>query len=85
MEKEGATFLVGKSVEALKGDGGAVKSVVIEGEEIPADIVVISKGMLPNADLAKSAGIETGDTGGIVTDQFLHVKSSVSVTHLNLL
>jgi len=74
VEKEGATFFVGKSVEALKGDGGAVKSVVIEEEEISADIVVISKGMLPNADLAKSAGIEVGETGGIVADQFLHVK-----------
>lgn len=74
VEKEGATFFVGKSVEALKGDGGAVKSVVIEKEEISADIVVISKGMLPNADLAKSAGIKVGETGGIVTDQFLHVK-----------
>ena len=74
VEKEGATFFVGKSVEALKGDGGAVKSVMIEEEEISADIVVISKGMLPNADLAKSAGIEVGETGGIVTDQFLHVK-----------
>ncbi|MHC1599199.1 MAG: FAD-dependent oxidoreductase [Candidatus Methanospirareceae archaeon] len=74
LEKEGATFIVGKSVDALKGDGGSVKSVVVEGEEIPADIVVISKGMLPNVDLAKNAGIEIGETGGIVTDQFLHVK-----------
>jgi NADH oxidase (H2O2-forming) len=74
LEKEGATFVTGKSVDALKGDGGAVKSVVVEGEEIPADIVVISKGMLPNADLAKDAGIKIGETGGIVTDQFLHVK-----------
>ncbi len=74
LEKEGATFVTGKSVDALKGDGGTVKSVVVEGEGIPADIVVISKGMLPNADLAKDAGIKIGATGGIVTDQFLHVK-----------
>jgi len=74
LEKEGVEFIFGKSVDSIKGDGAKVKSVVVGGEEIPADVVVISRGMLPNADLAEKAGIEIGETGGIVTDQFLHVK-----------
>lgn len=45
-----------------------------EEEEIPADVVVIAKGMRPNVDLAKEAGIEIGETGGIITDGSMHVK-----------
>ena len=81
MEKEGVEFLFGKSVDAIKGEGGKVKSVMTNGEELPADIVVICKGMLPNTDLAKRAGIEIGETGGIVTDQLLHVKKNGKYVH----
>ncbi len=74
LEKDGVEFILGKRVDSIRGDGSKVTSVVIEGDEIPADIVVIAKGMLPNSGLAEKAGIEIGETGGIVTDQFLHVK-----------
>lgn len=74
LEKDGIEFAIGKRVDSISGDGSKVKSVVIEGDEIPADIVVIAKGMLPNSGLAEKAGIEIGETGGIMTDQFLHVK-----------
>ena len=45
-----------------------------EREEIPADIVVISRGMIPNTELAEKAGLQIGETGGIVTNQYLQVK-----------
>ncbi|MCJ7445813.1 MAG: FAD-dependent oxidoreductase, partial [Methanotrichaceae archaeon] len=50
------------------------ESVVVGGEEIPVDIVLISTGMLPDVDLAKKAGIEIGESGGIVTDQAMRIK-----------
>ncbi|MHC1636217.1 MAG: FAD-dependent oxidoreductase, partial [Candidatus Methanospirareceae archaeon] len=81
MEKEGVEFLLGKSVDAIKGEDGKVRSVMANGEELPADIVVICKGMLPNTDLARKAGIEIGETGGIVTDQLLHVKKNGKYVH----
>ena len=74
LAKEGLEFVLGQNVEAILGDGAEVKAVVVGGKEIPADIVVISSGMLPNSELAEKAGLELGETGGIVTDQFLHVK-----------
>ena len=76
LEKEGIKFIFGRNVESIKSDGAKVRSAVVDGEEIPADIVAISRGMLPNSELAKKAGIEIGETGGIVTDQFLHVKKN---------
>ncbi|MGB2842669.1 MAG: FAD-dependent oxidoreductase [Halobacteriota archaeon] len=79
LEKQGIRFILErKEITGLKGDGGRVKSVVIsdggEEEEIPADVVVIAKGMNPNTQLAKDAGIETGESRGIVTDSVMRVK-----------
>ena len=55
-----------------------MKSVVIgEGataKELPADVVVIARGMKPNTKLAADADIETGERGGIVTDSAMYLK-----------
>ncbi|MBA7516801.1 putative NADH oxidase [subsurface metagenome] len=79
LEKQGIKLILErKEITALKGDGGRVKSVVIgnggEEEGIPADVVVIAKGMNPNTELVRDAGIETGESRGIVTDSVMHVK-----------
>jgi len=78
LEKKGIGFILeNKPIAALKSDGKRVKSVVIgkgDGREIPADIVMVAMGMRPNTKLAGEAGIETGGTGGIVTDNSLHVR-----------
>jgi len=80
LQKKGIDFILEKKpITALKADGTRVKSVVIGqgGEmEVPADMVVVSMGMRPNTKLAVEAGIETGDTGGIVTDNSLHVRKN---------
>ncbi len=75
-EKHGIRFILErKEITGVKGDGGRVRAVIVgEGEEIPADVVVIARGMKPNVELALDAGIETGESGGIVTDRALHVK-----------
>ncbi|RZN13914.1 MAG: pyridine nucleotide-disulfide oxidoreductase [Methanosarcinales archaeon] len=72
LEKMGVKFALGRKINAIKGSG-VVKSVTIDGEEIPADIVEISTGVKPDVDLARKAGIVTGEKGGIVTDRFMHV------------
>ena len=71
------TFIFGKPVSAIKGDQ-KVESVIVEDEEIPADIVLISAGMRPNVDIAMKAGIATGESRGIVTDRSLRVKKGKS-------
>jgi len=80
VQKKGIDFILdNKPITALKADGTRVRSVVIGqgGEtEVPADMVVVSMGMRPNTRLAVEAGIEIGDTGGIVTDNSLHVKKN---------
>ena len=67
------TFIFGKPVAAIRGEE-RVESVIVGGKEIPADIVLISAGMRPNVDIVKQAGIELGESGGIVVDRSLRVK-----------
>lgn len=80
LEKDGLRFILDRrEITAIKGKNGWVKSVVIgateaEQEEIPAEIVVIGKWMVPETDLANDAGIEIGEAGGIATDRSMHVK-----------
>lgn len=85
MEKDGIRFILDKrEITAIKGHEGRVKSVVIGGEEgekeeIPADIVIIGKWMLPEVDLAWEAGVDIGESGGIVTDRSMHVKKGEGI------
>ncbi|GAH82401.1 unnamed protein product, partial [marine sediment metagenome] len=71
------TFIFGKPVSAIKGNQ-QVSAVIVGEEEISADIVLISAGMRPNVDIAMKAGIETGESRGIVTDRSLRVKKGKS-------
>lgn len=45
--------------------------VLGSGEEIPADVVVAAVGVRPASELARSAGLEVTDNGGIVVDSQL--------------
>jgi len=72
LDKE-VTFMLGRTVRALRGEQH-VTSVLVDDEEFPADIVLISAGVRPNVDIARAAGIAIGESGGIVTDPALRVK-----------
>lgn len=71
------TFILGKTVDAIRGRG-RVESVLAGGEELPADIVLLSAGMRPDIDLANDAGIDIGESGGIVTDRALRAQKGGS-------
>jgi NADPH-dependent 2,4-dienoyl-CoA reductase/sulfur reductase-like enzyme len=63
-------FRLGAGVSALvdNGSGGVSAVALADGTELPADMVVIGIGIIPNTELAESAGAESAD--GIVTDEF---------------
>lgn len=52
--------------------------VLKSGKVLPADIVILGLGVRPNTDLAKTAGVEIGQTGGIRVDEFMRT----SVEHI---
>ena len=69
MERLGVKVLLGKSTAAILGNGSVDGVRFTDGEEIPADMVVIAAGIRPNSALAREAGLEVNR--GIVVDDFM--------------
>ena len=75
--EHGVQFRFGESVSELRGPGtdGAVGEVIIStGEALPADIVVVGIGVVPNTGLAVDAGLEVGN--GVVADAALRTSDA---------
>lgn len=65
--KRGVEFICDAQVSALKGEGGRVTGVELaSGEVIACDSALIGIGVIPNAEIAAVAGLETGN--GIEVD-----------------
>nr|WP_183015831.1 FAD-dependent oxidoreductase [Achromobacter sp. UMC46] len=69
LEARGLTFLLGRQTQAiLAGDDGRVRALrFADGQEIPADLVVMAAGVRPNTELAERCGLHV-DRGVVVTD-----------------
>jgi 3-phenylpropionate/trans-cinnamate dioxygenase ferredoxin reductase subunit len=66
LEEHGIEIHGGNELERFEGSDGRVSKVVTKsGKELPAECVVIGAGVGPDVMLAKSAGLEIGDAGGV--------------------
>jgi 3-phenylpropionate/trans-cinnamate dioxygenase ferredoxin reductase subunit len=66
LEEHGVGVHGGDALGRFEGAGGRVTKVVTEkGLELPADAVVIGAGAVPDVMLAKAAGLELGEAGGL--------------------
>ncbi|QGY05740.1 pyridine nucleotide-disulfide oxidoreductase [Methylobacterium mesophilicum SR1.6/6] len=66
----GVRFLFGAGVTAILGRDGRVAGVALaDGRELPADLVLVGIGVLPNRELAVAAGLPAED--GVRVDAFL--------------
>jgi 3-phenylpropionate/trans-cinnamate dioxygenase ferredoxin reductase subunit len=66
LEQHGIEVFGDDELERFEGSDGRVRSVVTKaGKELPADLVVIGAGVTPDVSLAKAAGLEIGDAGGV--------------------
>lgn len=69
LTSHGVHVHTGASVEAILTNGDAVRAVkTSDGAETPADLVLLSIGVVPNSELAAAAGLELGVKGSIVVD-----------------
>jgi 3-phenylpropionate/trans-cinnamate dioxygenase ferredoxin reductase subunit len=66
LEQHGITIHGGQEVERFEGDGERVTKVVTKaGLELDCDFVVVGIGVTPDVSLAKAAGLEIGEQGGV--------------------
>ncbi len=65
-ESHGVRLHRGVAVTAFRGNG-RVEAAIVGDSEIPADLVVVGVGVLPNVELARHAGLACDD--GIVVDE----------------
>jgi 3-phenylpropionate/trans-cinnamate dioxygenase ferredoxin reductase subunit len=76
LERLGVQLHAGEALGSFSGDGERVTSVVCEsGLTIDTDVVVIGAGVHPETMLAKAAGLEIGERGGILTDANLRASA----------
>lgn len=68
LRDKGVRLMLGKSIDHISNNGKL--AVLSTGEELEADIVLLSIGVRPNNELAKEAGLELSQRGGIMVDEF---------------
>lgn len=72
----GVRLHLGEPVEGFDtSPDGHVTAVRTRDGALPADLVVLGLGVRPATGLAEDAGIETGPTGGIVTDRRMRTRA----------
>jgi 3-phenylpropionate/trans-cinnamate dioxygenase ferredoxin reductase subunit len=66
LREHGIDWVANDGLARFEGAAERVQRVVTEsGRELPADVVVMGTGVVPDVMLARSAGLELSDTGGI--------------------
>ncbi|MFN8201321.1 MAG: FAD-dependent oxidoreductase [Solirubrobacteraceae bacterium] len=75
LEREGVSFVGGDALAGFGGDDeGRVTTVLTSaGRSLPAQMVVVAAGAVPDVMVAKGAGLEIGPLGGVRCDAALRV------------
>jgi len=69
----GVALHLSTGVDSVRGAGRAEEVVLADGTRLPADVVVMGVGAAPRVELARAAGLETGD--GVLVDRHLRASS----------
>ncbi|WP_303859961.1 FAD-dependent oxidoreductase [Alkalibaculum bacchi] len=71
MEDKGIKLILEDGVKEFRSEGDKTIVVTSKGREIVSDLVLLSIGIKANSQLAKDAGLELNDRGGIVVNEYL--------------
>lgn len=56
----GIRIITGEDVISWEGEGTLTGAGLRSGKSVPCDLAIVGKGVTPNVDLARAAGLETG-------------------------
>ncbi|MDY5742328.1 MAG: FAD-dependent oxidoreductase, partial [Lachnospiraceae bacterium] len=87
LQEKGVTLLLSTGISGIKDDGRTV--VLSSGENLPADMTLLSIGVRPNTGFLTGSGIELNARGGVLVDERLQtgvpdiyaVGDMIEVTH----
>ncbi len=72
VRSKAANVITDVKLAGFVGENGRLKAVRLEnGTELPCELAVLAIGVIPNIGLAQAAGLEIGETGGILVDEYL--------------
>jgi 3-phenylpropionate/trans-cinnamate dioxygenase ferredoxin reductase subunit len=72
LQEHGITLHGEDALARFEGSDGHVRTVVTErGLKLEADAVIMGVGAVPDVSLARAAGLELGESGGVLTDSRL--------------
>jgi nitrite reductase (NADH) large subunit len=69
VEELGVTLHLGAATAAVTGPDAVSGLELADGSHVDADLVVFSAGIRPRDALARGAGLEVGERGGVVVDE----------------
>ncbi len=70
LEAEGINLILSDGVKAFHGGALASEVELSSGRRVPMDLAILSIGVRPELKLARDAGLEIGDSGGIKVNEF---------------
>jgi len=70
-DTKGVTFHLSQGLKAIDNRNGSGIVHTEGGKTLKADLVILSLGIKPNVALAREAGLEIGETGGIRVNEFM--------------
>ena len=73
-QNQGVDVHLNSGVARLEGDGRVERVVTTDDKSLPADLVVVGVGIVPNDAIAADAGLEVDD--GIVVDEFCRTSAA---------
>lgn len=77
LREHGIDWVAGDALGRFEGSDGRVARVVTSsGRSLDADMVVMGTGAVPDVMLARSAGLELGETGGILCSSVLETSAA---------
>ncbi|KAI4878558.1 hypothetical protein NFI96_016752 [Prochilodus magdalenae] len=72
LEEQNVKFYMSSDVAEMRGENSRVKEIVLQnGEVLPADIVIVGIGVIPNSDFLKGSMVEVDSRNAVVVDKFM--------------
>ncbi|MFC4798278.1 CoA-disulfide reductase [Neobacillus sp. GCM10023253] len=73
LKEKGVKLILENGVQSFANQGKKV--ILSDGTEIETDMTILSIGVRPENELAKTAGLELGERGGIITNEYLQTSN----------